>query len=219
MHTLVSLALVLSATAHPPVASFHAVAVSSGFEAVVVRGPSSVKIEADEAVLKQIDTRVDAQGVLHLGMKPRSFERTGHVKVTISTPSLDAIEASGGSVIHGAFTPAKKCSIHASGGSTIALTALTCGELELEASGGSHFDAVGQARSIRAEASGGSTLSLRNIAAEKVLIDGSGGSEIRAFASAEIKGELSGGSELYLAGRPKARAVEASGGAEIFDIE
>jgi hypothetical protein len=77
---------------------------------------------------------------------------------------------------------------------------------------------VGSAKKIDISASGGSTVGVRQVAASVVSVDASGGSEVRTFAAAELNADLSGGTELYIAGRPPARNIEASGGAQIVDI-
>lgn len=207
-------------TQSPKVAAFHAVHIASGIDATITRGPTSLKIEADEAVLPYLETRVDAAGVLHVGLNTSgvSFRRTGKIIATIATPALDGVEASGGSTVNAVMTAAKKCELGGSGGSEITVSALTCEELEIDMSGGSKLEAVGTAKKIDISASGGATVGVGQVSASVVSVDASGGSEVRTFASAELKADLSGGTELYIAGRPPARTIEASGGAQIVDI-
>ena len=221
MHALLPVfAACLAATSTPKVSAFHAIDISSGFDANVARGPTSVQVEASESTLKQLEVKVE-DGVLHVGIKRgfHFFQNTGKVTVTIVTPNLDSVEGSGGSTIKAVMTPAKKCALGGSGGTTLTVSSLACEELEVSLSGGSHLDAIGHAHAIHIEASGGSHAGVRQVQAATVFAEGSGGSEIRTFASDELKADLSGGSELYLAGRPASRSVEASGGAHLIDIE
>ncbi len=207
-------------TQTPKVADFHAVDIGSGIQATVTRGPPSVKIEADEAVLPYIETRVDSSGVLSVRIEKNGigFMRTGRIVAAITSPTLDGVEASGGSTVQAQMTPATNCAVAASGGSELTLTSLACEQLGIAVSGGSTLNAVGAAKKIEISASGGSTVRVRQIEASVVSIDASGASEIHAFASAELTAELSGGTELYVAGQPKVRSIEASGGAQIVDI-
>ncbi len=221
MHALLPvLAACLTATSTPKVGAFHAVEIGSGFEANVARGPSSVRLEADEKTLKEIEVKVE-DGVLHVGLKRgfHFFPFTGHVTVSVTTPVLDGVEGSGGATIKAVMTPAKKCAVEGSGGSTLTVSSLACDELAISLSGGSHLDAVGHAQAIHVEASGGSHAGVRQVSAAQVSVEGSGGSEIRTFAQNVLKADLSGGSELYVAGKPASRTVEASGGAQIIDID
>jgi hypothetical protein len=214
-------AALLAATSTPKVGAFHGVDIGSGFEANIARGATaSVTIEADEKTLKDIEVKVD-DGTLKVGMKSgfHFFKHTGKVVVSVVTPNLDAISGSGGSTIKAVFTPAKKCDVSGSGGSTMTISSLACEELVIDLSGGSHLDAVGHAQKIKVEASGGSHAGIRQVPAAEVSVEGSGGSEIRTFASRGLKADLSGGSELYVAGKPAQRSVEASGGAQIIDID
>lgn len=207
-------------TQTPKVAAFHSVAIGGGMEANVSRGAMSVKIEADEAVMPYIEAKVDSDGVLNLSVNSKGtlFMRTGKIAVTITSPTLDGVEASGGSNVHAMMTAAKQCKVSGSGGSDVTLAGLTCEQLMIDVSGGSTLQAVGTAKKIVISASGGSKAGVRQVAASVVSVEGSGASEIRTFASAELTAELSGGSELFVAGHPPSRKVEASGGAQIVDI-
>lgn len=207
-------------TQTPKVAAFHAVEIGGGIDATVSRGGTAVKIEVDEAVAPYLVVEVTSAGVLKLGFDKKGawMMRTGKVLASISTPNLDGVQASGGATVHAMMTAAKKCDVGGSGGSELTLTAVTCEQLAIDMSGGSRLEAVGSAKKVQISASGGSHVGLRQVAAGSVSVDGSGGSEIRAFATAELSAELTGGTELYVAGHPTSRNVESSGGAQIIDV-
>jgi len=102
------------------VPDFNAVNVASGIRLTVEIGPRKpVHVEAADDVLDLVETRVE-DGALNIGFKPHvrwSGER--RVTVTIQTPELRAIGASGGSVVRATFTRADESAIEASGGSEI----------------------------------------------------------------------------------------------------
>jgi len=204
----------------PAVADFHGVDVSSGMVATVAIGPTAVRIEADEAVLPYVHTRV-VNGELKVWVERSGvhFRSMGPIVATLVTPQLDGIEASGASEVTAAMTPSKSCALETSGASKVKVTGLACEALAVESSGASHINAVGTAEKIEITASGASTVGVRQVTATTVSVEGSGGAEVRAFASTTLNAELSGGTSLYVSGKPGQRSVEASGGASIVDAE
>lgn len=208
------------ATKLTPVAAFRSVDVSSGIEATIRPGPAAVKIDADAAVLPYVVVKVTAAGVLEVGIDSSgvAFMNTGTVKAQITGPAIEGVGASGGAQVTATFTPAKECGLEASGGSGLKIAGLACEVLAVDASGGSTIEATGTAQRIAIEASGGATVAVRQVEASHVSVEASGGSEVKAFASAELVAELSGGTNLYVAGRPPVRTIEASGGTQIVDI-
>lgn len=220
-----ALAACLSAaptTVTPKVTPFHAIEIESGLEATVTRGLSSVTLEGPAEALAQVETRVDADGVLHVGVKTgffSIFKNRGHISVAIATPTLDSIGGSGGAIITAVMSPAEQCAIQGSGGTHLTVSSIACDALKVELSGGSQLAGTGHTRALKVDASGGSHAGLREVPANVVKLSASGGSEVRTFASAELKANISGGSDLYLAGHPAARQVQTSGGAQVVDID
>src|ERR1700694_4271674 len=99
------------------VPAFKAVHVSSGMRATVDIGPQKpVHIEADGETLAQIETGGE-DGVLVIRYRSHVWSHGDRaVKIAIQTPRLEAVAASGGSVVRAAFTRAGERSIEASGG-------------------------------------------------------------------------------------------------------
>lgn len=208
------------ATAGPKVDDFHAVEISSAIEATVAIGPTAVRIDADEAVLPYVKTKV-VNGELKVWLEKDGvfFTRVGTVKATIVTPQLDSVEASGASRITAQMTASKSCALETSGASEVKVTGLACETLSVEASGASNIDAVGTAGKIDISASGASEVGVRQVTAAIVSVEGSGASEVHAFASSTLNADLTGGTSLYVSGKPGQRSIEATGGASIVDAE
>ena len=197
------------------VPAFSAVHVSAGMHATVEIGPlKPVHVEADEGTLPLVETVVE-DGTLKVRFKQHNFiHDTGDVKLTIQTPELREVGASGGSIVRAAFTRGQKSAIEASGGSEVRARGLDAGELEAEASGGSVLTVEGRADAVAVHLSGGSQLHGRDLAAKDADVHGSGGAEVELKASGNIKGSLSGGSQLHVTGGASTR-VATSGGSEV----
>jgi len=190
------------------VPDFNAVNVASGIRATVEIGPRRpVRVEAEDDVLDLVETRVE-DGALHIGFKPHSrWKGESRVTVTIQTPDLRAIGASGGAIVRATFTRADESAIEASGGSDTA-------RLSVHGSGGAQLDVQGRADSLDLQISGGTRLHGRDLSVKDVDLQASGGSEGDLRANGRIRGSLSGGSDLHVRGGAKAK-VATSGGSSV----
>jgi hypothetical protein len=198
------------------VRSFSGVEISHGMVAEVTVGPeTSVKIKGDANLLPHIETRVE-DGHLVVGVKDEHNLRPSEpIRLTVVTPTLLAVEASGGSEVRAQATAGREFSISASGGSEIEITGIQSDAVTVEASGGSEISLSGGGRELTADLSGGSILKSEEIPFAEAEVDGSGGSEFHLQVLQAITGDLSGGSELFLKGHPPDRDLSLSGGSEV----
>jgi len=205
----------LARTEDRDVPEFDAVTVAAGIRASVEIGPRRpVRIEADDETLALVETRVE-DGTLHIGFKPHSSSSGDHeVRVTIQTPQLHAIGASGGSVVRATFTRGDRSEIQASGGSEIRIRGVDAGRLSVEGSGGSVLDVQGRADALSLQMSGGTRLHGRDLSVKDAEVQASGGSQGEYRASGNLRGNLSGGSELHVSGGARTR-VATSGGSSV----
>ncbi|XXF78213.1 DUF2807 domain-containing protein [Myxococcaceae bacterium GXIMD 01537] len=196
------------------VGSFERVAIGSGLSATVRTGETSVSLSGDEKLLQRIETRVKDGELLVRVRDHRSFRSNG-IKVTITTPRLEAVEASGGSTVEARPGAQKKFSAEASGGSTLTVGTVDATKVEVEASGGSGVTLKGRAEKVNIEASGGSEVHADDLEMATLEIEASGGSTVEAGPSESVEGDLSGGSEVHLSRSPSKREVETSGGSRV----
>jgi hypothetical protein len=211
-------AAALARTEDRDMPEFDAVQVESGIRAKVEIGPRKpVRVEADDDVLPLIEMRVE-DGALRVGFKPDTrFRGDRRVSLTIQTPRLRAVAASGGSVIRAAFTRAEESAAEASGGSELHLRGIDANQLSIQGSGGAVIELDGRAQTLDLQMSGGTHLRGRNLSIKDVVVQASGGSTGDLRADGRIRGTLSGGSELHVRGSAKAK-VASSGGSSV-DIE
>jgi len=198
--------------------AFHAVQVAAGIHATIEIGPRRpIHLEGDEQLLKLVETRVE-NGTLRIGFLPHTSWSGNHeVSVSIQTPQLDGVGASGGSMVRATFTRAPDADIQASGGSEGHVGGVDATNLGIQASGGSQLDVQGRADALDLQMSGGSRLHGRDLAVKDISVQASGGSEGELRANGRIRGALSGGSELHVRGG--ARAKVATSGGSALEVE
>ncbi|MFL5311173.1 MAG: GIN domain-containing protein [Myxococcales bacterium] len=212
---LFSAPVVLAAAEDREVPAFDSVHVASGIRATIAVGARRpVHLEADKDVLEAIETRVE-DGTLHVGFKPHSrVSSTGEVIVSIQTPDVHAVAASGGAMVRATFTRWPNCAIAASGGGEVHVREVDARQLAVEGSGGAVLDVAGRADQLDLQLSGGSHFDAREFEARNVDLHGSGGSVADLRATGKVRGGLSGGSEVHVRGGARAH-VSTSGGSEI----
>jgi len=205
----------LAAAEDRDVAAFNSIHVASGIRATVSIGSRrSVHVEADKDVLPLVETRVD-DGTLHVGFKPHSqLRNTGDVTVSVQTPELRAIAGSGGAVVKGTMTKADEAGLSASGGSELHVRSVDARTLVAKASGGGVLQVAGRADTVELQLSGGSHFDGPQLEAHDVHVEGSGGAVAELRATGNVRGTLSGGSEMHVRGGARA-SVATSGGSEV----
>lgn len=202
------------------VAPFTAVHISAGIKGTIEIGPrKALRLEASEETLARIETVVE-DGQLRVGFKRSGWGgnwNSGDVRVTVTTPEVREVSASGGAEVSAALSSNPRGDefvVEVSGGGEAHLTGLDTKRLEAQASGGARLELSGRAEELRLGLSGGAVLKGKNLVVRDLRISGSGGAVATVQASGEARGSLSGGSELHLRGGAKSR-VKTSGGSEV----
>jgi hypothetical protein len=195
------------------VPAFNAVHISSGMRAKIEIGPRRpIHLEASEELLSQLETVVE-DGQLRIQFKRDMvrWHEGDEVRITIQTPELRALGASGGAIVDATFTRSDRSRIEASGGSELHVRGVDAAGLKIHASGGSVVDVEGNADSLDAQLSGGSHLVGKELAVRELEVEGSGGSVGEIRASDVVRGALSGGSRIHVRGRPRTKVVSSGG--------
>lgn len=197
------------------VSDFDGVEVSHGLQAKVTVGARSVRVSGDEKNLSRLRTEV-VDGKLVVRMEKNSWhDSTRGVHVTISTPKLTSVEASGGAEVEAEATPAESFSVEASGGADVTVRNVDAKRLKVEASGGGEVTLKGRADKAEMDASGGAGVHAKELALRSLDVDASGGADIEASPSERITGEASSGSSVHVNGSPSQREVSTSSGADV----
>ncbi len=202
------------------VKSYTGLNVSRGIAATLTDGtPGKLVVEADERILPYVETKIDARGVLHLGISsevqsirnctiriavplPDSFDKlsassgaTAACRSVVTTTALDA-QASSGARIEIAFD-GETCTLAASSGAGIKAN-LSAGRCHIKASSGADVSAKGRAAECRIDVSSGASCKARNLQTTRTEARASSGAAIRISCSETLDaGASSGGSISY----------------------
>jgi hypothetical protein len=156
-------------------------------------GPAaSIKVEAQQNLLPIIETAVSGDTLKIRGTK--EFQSNSTPRVVVTTPTLDGISLNGGSEGR--------------------LDGLANDAFDVELGGGAVLTATGSSGDVSIKGSGGSTADLDALTAKSVTVDLSGGTVAHISASDAVKGGVSGGAHVAVAG-DAAVDVSASGGGEV----
>lgn len=196
------------------VAEFAEVDLSGGLDVTIRTGPTAVVVEGDDNLLRLYRTEV-TEGRLVIGPKQGSLVPTRPIKVTVTTPHLRSVEASGGVEVLIEGSTDKALSLELSGGVDLKAPALDVETLELEASGGVDLELGGRAGSATLELSGGVNVRGRQLEVASAQLDASGGCDVGLQVTGSITGDASGGVDVTVYGNPPKSRLHASGGAEV----
>ncbi|NOK23125.1 head GIN domain-containing protein [Corallococcus carmarthensis] len=198
------------------VKDFHGVSVSHGMHAEVKVGPKSVRLEGSAENLSRIQLEVE-DGILTTRVERKGWSGlNGRVKLIVSSPRIDHVEASGGSHMNADVTASDEFDAEASGGAVLTVRGVDAKKVDVESSGGSEITMTGRARELDAEVSGGSQLHAQQLQGVSTLeVEASGGAIVEANASDSVTGDASGGSIVRLSKRPQNAQLDVSGGSRL----
>ena len=176
------------------VGSFSGVDVSGVFQVeITAQKDFAIEIEADDNLLSLIKTEVRG-GVLRIETEKR-VSTSNPLKVRISAPDIDDIDASGAS--------------------KVSINSVKNNEMRVHTSGASKINLAGETASLFIEVSGASSIDAENLKAEKADVDASGASHVSVFATNELRTDASGASKIVYSGVPKNVEKNSSGASSV----
>jgi len=184
------------------VTNFKSIDASNAVNVIITQDSAfSVKVMVDENLQQYIEV-YEKDGVLYIEQKDNtSLDYTGPMKVYVSAPLFEKLEASGASHISGEqkITSAATISVDASGASDISLD-IKAPKTEAEATGASRIILKGETKDLSIDGEGASSIRCFELLAENVDVDVSGASNADVFASVDLKAEASGASDVRYKG-------------------
>jgi hypothetical protein len=177
-----------------PIGPVKAIHSDGAFALTIDNGPApKLTIEADKNLLPIIKTEVK-NGRLDIYAE-RSYSVDGRIRVTVSSPGISEISASGSNHIEATGFAGGPLSVALDGSNTAVLN--------------------GTAASLTSVLSGANHLAARGLAAEeaKVTLNGSGDAAVNARQA--ISAEISGSGAITVYGNPKARNTTVNGSGNI----
>ncbi len=198
------------------VKSFNSIEAASAFNITVIKGDvQELLIETDDNLLEQIISKVEGDELI-LSTKG-NINRPTKMNVTITIPELKEIDLSGAcELISESRFENSKMELELSGASHADIK-VKCEEIDIDMSGASKLNISGYASTQKIEASGACKIYSYDLESNKVDINCSGASTVKIFVKEAIHGDISGASNVYYKGNPKAVVVETSGAASVSE--
>jgi hypothetical protein len=168
---------------------------ADGAFAITIRTGTApgLTIETDKNLLPIVKTEVSS-GRLDL-YADKSYSVDGRIKVTITSPNVSEISASGSN------------RIDADG--------LTGGPLSISLNGSNHATLSGGVSTLTAHLSGSNQLAAEQLAADSVNVTVSGSGNAAVDARQQVAAEVSGAGSISIHGNPKARSTQVNGAGKI----
>lgn len=182
------------------VSDFTGIDAGSAFEVEVRSGATSVEVEADDNLVKYIETRVSG-GKLNIEFKKNYGLSNAHLKVFVSAPSLKSIKSSGAANIK-VLDPLKnseKITLESSGAGNIKAE-VDAPEVEAEASGAGTVEVTGRTRTFRATSSGAGNIKAKELLSENTNAKSSGAGNVHVYASVSLTADASGAGNIFYSG-------------------
>ncbi len=195
------------------VSKFTGINISGGFEVEIKNGATeNVVVEADDNLMKYVDVNVVGDE-LKVRLEQISVS-DAHLKILITAPQIDHINASAGSDIttKDQFKSASPISVKASSGSDIKAN-LDAPEVKAEVSSGGEITLSGRTKDLHATSASGSSITASELLSENSYVSASSGGSVHVYASVKVEAKASSGGDVYYkGGAPSVVKEESSGG-------
>ncbi|MBL0357008.1 MAG: DUF2807 domain-containing protein [Chitinophagaceae bacterium] len=183
------------------VGDFKGISVGSAFEVELKSGPTTtVEVEADDNLMKYINTRVSGDK-LNIEFKKSFSINNAHLKIYITAPEINRINSSGAANVKvlDQLKNTGKIMLEASGAASIEAT-VDAPEVESDVSGAGNIELKGRTREHTAKASGGAGIKARELLSENAVAETSGAGNIHVYASVSLEAHASGAGNVFYSG-------------------
>jgi hypothetical protein len=178
-----------------PVTAIHS---DGAFELAVKVGPApKLTIETDKNLLPIVETKV-SNGRLDL-FTDRSYSVDGRIKVTVSSPNITDISASGSNRVN--------------------VEGLAGGPLSISLNGSNHAVLAGMVAALTCRLSGSNQLTANQLTADSANVTVSGSGNASVDARQRIVAEISGAGSVAVYGNPRERSTQVNGAGKITFVQ
>jgi hypothetical protein len=187
--------------------------VEGDFEVLVRVAPeTSLTLTGDDNLLPLVRTEV-REGTLHIGATRGVSSRRG-IRVSLTTPSLQAVAVSGSSRVDARRFRAEAFRASVSGSGNLSAEGETR-TLEIALSGSGNARVTGSAERVAAALSGSGDLDLLRLSARTADVQVSGSGTAALLASDELNASVSGSGDVFYGGAPRVTShISGSGTVE-----
>ena len=180
---------------------FKGVAAGGAFEVEINSGSANkVTVECDDNLMPYIKTKV-VNGVLKISTSERVGFNNAQMKIFVTAPEIDFINASGAATIksNNQLKSDDKIKLESSGAATIKAS-VDAPQIFTEASGASTIELSGRTRQSTAKASGSAGLKTTDLQSETTEVTASGASSAHVHSSVSLIATASGAANIHYRG-------------------
>jgi hypothetical protein len=202
---------IVSETRNP--GSFDAISVGGSFDVEVKIGDvASVTVEADDNIIKYIETRVSGN-TLKIRTEGLHNYSDVHMKVYVTVPSLSSISASASAdvVANNILTSSSRLTFKASSSASIKAE-VNAPEIETEANSSATITLSGKTKSHKTQASSSADINTFNLLSENTIANVSSSANIQVHASVSLNAKASSSGSIEYKGAAAVSKSESSSG-------
>ena len=183
------------------VGDFKAIEVNGAIDVYFKQDSSiSVKVETDENLQEYVEVYVENNTVVVEPKDGSNLKPSKSIKVYISGPAVESLQASGASsIVTENQITIGELTVSLSGASDAEVN-IKSPKVNVDLSGASTAIISGETKDLKVECSGASKAKCFDLLAENVKADLSGASDAQVFASVKIDAKVSGASDLKYKG-------------------
>ena len=203
------------------VSGFHGVDLESSGDVAVTQGDTEgLVIEAEDNILPLLESTVDGDGILHLGVKPHSggIRFSKPVKYKLAVKTLDKLKIAGSGDIHAPSLSGGRFQIKLPGSGNITVDHLQAETVAADIEGSGNIQLAGEARSQKITIDGSGDYKAKDFKTEdtSLQIDGSGSGTV--WADGSLKVQINGSGEVGYRGNAKpSKQINGSGDVHPLD--
>lgn len=179
----------------------------------------SIKVEADENLLDHIEVTTQGETLVIRPERGFNLKPTGNIKVYVSSPVFERLEASGACDIfsENKITSSEEIHIDLSGSCEVTLD-LNAPKVTADLSGASDVNLRGETKELVVDGSGSSGIRCFELMAENVQIEISGAGNAEVFASVKLDVNVSGAADVKYKGNAEV-SQRISGAGSVKKVE
>jgi hypothetical protein len=197
--------------------NFKSVEVGGSINVYLSQGsPSSVKLEGDENILKYVEVYQEGDRLIIKNKDGYDLDPSGNMRVYVTAPVFDRVEASGASDIigQGKISNPNDLEISISGAGDVKLE-LDAPRLKADISGSGSLHLKGETKDTEISLSGVGSAHCYDLLSENTKVDISGAGSAQVYASVGLDAQVSGVGSIHYKGNPANVKQDVSGAGSI----
>lgn len=187
--------------------------IRGGIDVELAPGPSSLKVEADENLLRYIET-VEENGWIVIKTKDNMNLRSDNpIRVFISTERINAVHISGSANVkgQGKFSGAEKLDIDVAGSGDVVLDVNTP-QINVDIEGSGSVTLSGETKDANIDIAGSCSYRADKLLTENTDIEIKGSGDAKVYADNNLRADVMGSGTVYYRGKARVHSSTAGSG-------